>query len=189
VTCVACRMASADWMCARCRRSLAVAPDQVLDGVLVKSVFCHEGAARLLMHRLKYEAVSGIAVRLAVVLEPLLSSDCTAVIPIPRVTARRWEYGVDPARDLATALGRRTGLPVIHALGPQWWVRRRAGGRSARRGVPAFEQRATAPAGAVLIDDVVTTGTTLGAAAALTGCYQALTVTAAGTSRGRGRAR
>jgi len=183
VTCVACRMASADWICSRCRESLAAAPDQVVGGVLVRSVFCHEGAARLLVHRLKYEAVFPIASRLAVVLEPLLRPDCAAIIPIPRVTARRWRYGIDPARDLAVALGRRTGVPVIHALRPQWWVPRRAGEPSARRAAPVFGQRASAPAGAVMIDDVVTTGTTLAAAAALTGCDQALSVTAALRSR------
>jgi predicted amidophosphoribosyltransferase len=183
VTCISCRMASSAWMCFRCLRSLAASPDQLLGGLLVRSAFRHEGAARLLVHRLKYEAVFGIAARLAVVLEPLLPADCSAIIPIPRVTARRWKYGVDPARDLAVSLGRRTGLPVIHALRPQAWVARRAGGPSVRRGVPAFGIRVRGPVSAVLIDDVVTTGTTLASAAELIGCGQALTVTAAIASR------
>lgn len=143
----------------------------------MRSVFVHEGAARLLVHRLKYEAMSGIANRLAGVLEPLLGPETTALVPIPRVVVRRWRYGIDPALALATALGRRTGLPVVHSLRPRFWVRRRAGAAADPRGTPSFGLRVTAPAGSVLVDDVVTTGTTLSAAAHMTGCRRAITVT------------
>lgn len=185
MTCVACRQASSGWLCTSCRQTLVMAPDQVRGGVLVRSAFVHEAAARLLVHRLKYEAVAGIADRLAVVLEPLLGAEASALVPIPRVVARRWKYGIDPAVALAAALARRVDLPVVHCLGAHFWVRRRAGTVAGPRATPSFGLRMPAPTGAVLIDDVVTTGTTLVAASRVTGCRMAVTVTAS-ESRGSG---
>lgn len=150
---------------------------------MVRSVFAHEGAARLLVHRLKYEALAGIADRMAVVLEPLLGAEATAVVPIPRVTARRWKYGIDPAAALATALARRVEIPVVHCLRARFYVRRRAGTAASPRALPSFRLRIPAPAGAVLIDDVVTTGTTLVAASRVAGIRLAITFSASG-SRG-----
>jgi len=136
----------------------------------------------LLVHRLKYEAVAGMADRLAVVLEPLLGSDTTALVPIPRVVSRRWRYGIDPAVALATALSRRVDLPVVRSLRAHFWVRRRAGTTMDPRGLPLFGSRISTPTGSILIDDVVTTGTTLAAAANVTGCRRGITLTAGGTS-------
>lgn len=183
MTCVACRQVSRGWLCNSCRQSLVAAPEQVRGGVFVRSAFAHEGAARLLVHRLKYEALAGIADRMAVALESLLGAEATALVPIPRVTARRWKYGIDPAAALATALARRVELPVIHCLQAHFWVRRRAGIAASPRALTSFQLRMPAPAGAVLIDDVVTTGTTLVAASRATGCRRGITFTASG-SRG-----
>ena len=146
----------------------------------MRSAFGHEGAARLLVHRLKYEAISGVADRLAVVLEPLLATETTALVPIPRVVLRRWKYGIDPALALATALGRRVDLPVVQSLRPRVWTRRRAGTAGHPRGTQSFGLRTAVPAGSILVDDVVTTGTTLRAAAGVTGCRRAITVTSSG---------
>ena len=183
MTCVACRQASPRWLCDSCRQTLVAAPDQVRGGVLVRSAFAHEGAARLLVHRLKYEAVAGMANRMAVALEPLLGVEAKALVPIPRVIARRWKYGIDPAAALATALARRAEIPVVHCLRAHFWVRRRAGTSASPRMLPSFRLRVPTPVGAVLIDDVVTTGTTLVAASSTTGSRLAITFTASG-SRG-----
>jgi len=137
----------------------------------------------MLVHRLKYEAVAGIADRMAAAVEPLLWAEATALVPIPRVAARRWRYGIDPALALATALGRRVGLPVLRSLGSPFWLRRRAGPVPGRRAVPSFRLLEPTPIGAVLIDDVVTTGTTLAAASRAAGPRRAITLTASG-SRG-----
>ena len=181
MTCSACRQVSREWLCRSCLRSLATVPERVRGGVHVRSAFGHDGAARLLVHRLKYEAVSGIAERLAEVLEPLLPSDTTALVPVPRVWLRRWRYGIDPATALVTILSARVGLPVVQALRPRIWVQRRAGPAGGRRGVQSFRVRNAAPVGSILVDDVVTTGTTLRVAAGVAGCWRAVTVTASGT--------
>jgi len=180
MTCVACRRASAAWLCHSCRQSLVAAAEQLRGGVFVRSAFGHEGAAALLVHRLKYEAVAGVADRLAVALEPLLGSETTALVPIPRVVVRRWRYGIDPALALATALSRRVDIAVVRSLRAQFWVRRRAGPKAGPRGTPSFDSVMATPVGSILVDDVVTTGTTLSAAAQVSGCRRAITLTAGG---------
>jgi predicted amidophosphoribosyltransferase len=179
MTCVSCRMASPRWLCTRCVQTLAPASPQVRKGVVVRSRFRHESAARLLVHRIKYEAVAGVAAHLAPYLNEVVPADTTALVPLPRVLARRWRYGIDPARALASALGRYAAIPVVDVLRPRLWAPGRAGPRSTNKGIPRFASTAPAPEGAVLIDDVVTTGTTIGAASAATGCQRAVTLTAA----------
>jgi predicted amidophosphoribosyltransferase len=178
MTCVACRCVSAQPICADCVATLRAAADRVVAGVFVRSAFDHSGAARWLVHRLKYEAVFGVADRLAGPLTRLLPSDVTALVPVPRVHVRRHLFGVDPAASLAEAVSRRTGLPVVGVLRPRVWVTHRAGPAGRRRGTPTYRGVGKCPPGAVLIDDVVTTGVTLGAAAAASGVWRAVTVSA-----------
>jgi predicted amidophosphoribosyltransferase len=132
----------------------------------------------VLVHRLKYSAFAGAAEPLAVAMAGLLPGDATAVIPVPRVTARRWAYGVDPALELARRISRRSGIPLIQALVPRAWVRHRAGPAGRRRGTPGFSLTGSAPAGAVLIDDVVTSGVTISRAGAVSNLTRAVTATA-----------
>lgn len=173
-------MASPAPICKRCLATLAPASDLLAGQVLVRTAFVHEGAARQLVHRLKYEAVAGVAGRLARAMLPLLPDDATALIPLPRVLLRCRRYGIDPAVELAAAMGASCRLPVVKALRPGAWRRRRAGPvGEQRRGVPVFSIGRTVPAGAVLVDDVVTTGSTIRAAAAVSGVTRAVTATAA----------
>lgn len=153
------------------------APARWVGGVLVRSAFLHDGPARELVHRLKYQSdpLPGIGA----VLAPLLPRDATALVPIPRVVLRRWRYGVDPAMELARSVAAATGVPVLAGLAPPLWVHRRAGPAAQTHGRPRFDVVAPVPVGAVLIDDVVTTGATLAAAAAITGIRQAVTLTTA----------
>ncbi len=154
------------------------APERLIGPVLVRSAFEHGGAAKALVHRLKYEAVWGVAERLAMTLVPLLPADATALIPVPRVRLRRLRYGVDPAVSLARALADRTGLPLVNALVPMWWAGPRAGPAEQHRGTQRFRGARVAPPRSVLVDDVVTTGTTVLAAARVSGVRHAVSVTA-----------
>lgn len=144
----------------------------------MRAAFAHHGAARLMVHRLKYQGLVGVADLLAAAMAPLLPDDASAVVPVPRVWARRWRYGVDPAGELASALGRRRRLPVVHALRSAVWIPRRAGPAPRRRGAPRFSPGSPAPPGAVLVDDVITTGLTLAAAGRVSGLTRAVTATA-----------
>ena len=111
------------------------------------------------VHALKYSGVDAVAVALAGALVDLLPSSAAALVPIPRVVARRTRYGSDPGRMLARAVGRRTGIPVVEALRAPWFTTSQVRRRRAS-GAPFILCRPL-PDHSVLVDDVLTTGATL----------------------------
>ncbi len=145
----------------------------------MRSGFFHEGAARILAHRLKYEAVESAGRLLASEgMAHLVPPDALALIPIPRTRWRAIRYGVDPAVLLAEHLGALTGLPTVMSLRPAVYGRRHAGRMVSQRDAPVFGVTGTVPPGAVLVDDVLTTGITLETAAAALGGAVAAAITA-----------
>lgn len=171
-------------MCRRCRDVLRpVAPRLVGNGLVVAAAYRHDGPARVLVHRLKYRAVTGAAAALAPGMVAALPHGAAVLVPVPRARLRAWRHGVDPASALAAEMARLCGLPVARALRGGWWWPAHAGaGRAARlTGADArFRGVASVPHGAVLVDDVLTTGATLVAAARTTGAViGAVTATAA----------
>ncbi len=137
-------------------------------GITVTSALVHRGAARRLVWRVKYQGCRESAEVLAAWMAPLLPADSRALAPIPRIYLRRIKYRSDPALLLAAALSRRCGLPVMRILGPRLWGGANAGRRRSARTV-AFRRRWSPPQGLVLVDDVITTGTTLETAASTLG--------------------
>ncbi len=131
---------------------------------MVRSGFVHGGAARVLVHRLKYEAISSAASVLALRMIAALPPGAERLVPVPRTRWRAIRYGVDPAVELAVELSRTTGLPVTRALAAPMIAPHNAGRRRLDRHAPRFRLVRAAGSGAVLIDDVVTTGLTLAAA-------------------------
>lgn len=138
----------------------------------------HDGAARTLVRRLKYEGVAAVAHLVAPGLARLVPAAGTCLVPVPRTPIRRIRYGVDPAATLAAALSLHSGLPVVHALAPPLWHPPNAGSARRERRPPRLTARRVVH-GAVLVDDVSTTGATLDAAAEAVGfVHGALTITA-----------
>lgn len=183
--CLSCRSFGPS-LCSSCRDSLRPAGERLVGGVVTRSAFVHDGAARTLVHRLKYEGMGAVAELLAGAMAPLVPAEAAALVPVPRVLARTVSLGVDPGRALAAALARRTGLPLRPVLAPALVGPRHAGRGRGERRPPALRRAGPVPAGAVLVDDVVTTGTSLAAAAAALGAGSvtaAVTATAAGTGR------
>ena len=139
-------------------------------GLLVRSLFVHDGAIRPAVHALKYRGTDRIAAVIAPRLVDLLPEDATALVPVPRALVRRMRYGVDPGRVLARAVAQAAGLPVVDVLRAP--VHHRSQLTLRRWDSLRFRAVAQAPHRAVLIDDVLTTGATLTAAA--TACEGAI---------------
>jgi len=151
-------------------------------GVTVVGAFRHGGQARLLVHRLKYQADLGAGRTLAAAMAQRIDADWACLVPVPRASIRKLRYGIDPACWLASAVGRVSGLPVVDALTAGVWWPRHAGARA--RPPPLFRSRVQAGPMAVLVDDVATTGATLDRASELVGTCQALVATVAFGSNG-----
>ena len=154
--------------CTGCARSLRpVGPVRLESGLLVGARFAHEGPIRSAVHALKYRGIERVAAIFAPFLADLLPTDTSVLVPIPRTLGRRIRYGVDPGRVLAREVARCTGLPVMDVLRApihrtsQLKIRRAEGLR--------FDLVGRIPHRAVLIDDVLTTGATMAAAAASCG--------------------
>ncbi len=181
--CIFCWSSATSRLCDSCRRSLRPVPTSTVAGLLIASAAAHEGVARRLVHLLKYQAMEAAGMTLAELMAPRVPGDAATLVPVPRARARRMRYGVDPARVLADSLAEITGLPVVDCLAPAlWWPSHAGMGRSQRR-APGFRSLRSAPAGGLLVDDVLTTGATLAAAAQLAGCRRAVTATRAESRR------
>jgi len=154
---------------------LTPAPDTLLPaGLRVIGAFIHVGPARRLVHSLKYRGVTAAAEPFASALAKRIPTSTTALVPVPRAAGRSIRYGIDPAAELAAAVSRRTGIPVVAALrAPLWWRRHAGAGRGDRAPI-RFSQRVPILPGAALIDDVVTTGATAAAASDALGGLPAL---------------
>ncbi len=166
--CDAPRRSGTPRLCARCR--LLLAPLRQLRGV--RTALAYDGTGAQLVRRFKFDGRSDA---LCVLLEPLvervaeLRVDC--IVPVPRHPQRVRQLGRDPVYELARALAGRTGLllprsvlrrtratPPQTGLSPRARRRNVAGSFAARPG--ALRDRR-----ALLLDDVITTGATLAAAA------------------------
>ncbi len=168
-------------ICGSCaRKAIRSPPRRIGTSLTVYPAMAHDGVGRSLVHRMKYQGTAGSAEALAALMVSCLPNQARALVPVPRTWARRVRFGIDPGRELAKALARLAALPIVTCLGAPLWVPAHAGrSRNARRR-PHFTVRRSAPEGSVLVDDVITTGSTLASAAELLDVQWAVTATSAG---------
>jgi predicted amidophosphoribosyltransferase len=189
--CVACRRAL-PWLpeprCDRCGLPLPCAPRgggcpaAAAAFEQAWAPLAHDGTARQLVAALKFRGALPVARLMAAQIAASVPRELLAgavLVPVPLHQARRRARGFDQALLIAHALGTRTGLPVVACLHRGGRPTRQLGAdRAARRAAAERQQlsvRGPAPAYALLLDDVHTTGATLDA------CARALR--AAGTRR------
>lgn len=149
--------------CQRCARLRRVFLDQ---GV---SLFRYEGTVRLAIERLKYDRVTDLAPALGAYLaegtQKLPPADL--LVPVPLHPARVRERGFSQTLLLAQAAGEQSGLPVdSRSLVRTRHTRSQMGLSREARLVnlrDAFRVRGNALEGkrVILVDDVITTGSTL----------------------------
>jgi predicted amidophosphoribosyltransferase len=174
--CTACRRpaASGAVLCPRCRRALEhLAPAPVpIAGLSVWAAVSYEGPARAVVHRLKFSRATALAGHMAAAIAANAPAGLLAhpLVAVPSPPARRRSRGFCHATLLAEALAARTGLSVLPLLDRAGHSPRQVGrARGPRlRAPPGFRAALEGSETVVLVDDVVTTGATLGA------CAQAL---------------
>ncbi len=195
--CAGCDRVDSVW-CSRCHAKLIAEPiivprKAVTDTFIVASTGLHDGILQQAVQGLKYEQVrllSGeLGRRLAAALQSL-DWDIDVIVPVPLGEVRLKERGYNQAQLIAEALAAERAVPCLpQALRRRRETRSQVGLNAQQRGEnmsDAFEADATQVQDRriLIIDDVLTTGSTLNAcaqAAAAAGAFSTwgLTVTAA----------
>jgi predicted amidophosphoribosyltransferase len=158
-------------LCERCEsglRGLAAGSTPVPGLDEAWSAAPYEGVARDLVVALKFAARLRLARRAGAVIAERAPADLLhgVIVPVPPAPARRRRRGFDAAEEIAAALGVQTGMPLALCLRRSQGRRQVGRPRAERLASPPRVRLAGAPpSAAVLVDDVVTTGATLGACA------------------------
>src|SRR4051812_42507075 len=186
--------------CSACRAELRWLGRDAVEaagGLRAWAPLAYEGPARGAVRALKFKgatrAAQAMAAQMAATAPPGWLEPPAALVPVPLHPSRARRRGYNQAERLATALAERTRLPVHDCL-------ERAGPRATQVGRDRAQRlsgisgtvrlavaRAPPPPHAVLLDDVITTGATLAACAAVLRQHGSAHVVAVAYARTPGR--
>jgi len=139
----------------------------------VRAATLYAGSGKTLVWQLKSKGAQAAATVMAARLLPLIKpSEHTLIATVPTATSRIRQRGYDQAHLIARQLARGAGLPWLNCLARSGQTHQVGAGRAQRRAQlkDAFrvtQARFVRGAHIILVDDVVTTGATLEAAAAV----------------------
>jgi ComF family protein len=176
--CAACSGAAgaSEPLCAACRRELRwLGAVTEAGGLELWAPVAYEGPARELVRALKFRGARLAAEAMAAQIAagaPRGVLDRGRLVPVPLHPRRLRRRGFNQAERLAVAIGARTGLALCDCLERGGTPRTQVGrDREARlagvSGSVTLRPGAALPRHAMLVDDVVTTGATLAACAAV----------------------
>lgn len=142
-----------------------MAPPEPLSGLW--AAFAYEGPGRELLTRFKYRNQRSSIRWLAAAMTAVLPADLPAgaLTWAPTSPHRRRRRGFDQAELLAKALGREICLPAMPLLRRVDAAGQTGRSRSQRSRAPVFASLRAPPSAVLVVDDVITTGATLQAAA------------------------
>jgi ComF family protein len=135
------------------------------------AVTSYQGQAKELVHQLKYERARAAAVPMAHLIAEVVGSrpDSTVITFIPTANRRVRQRGYDHAARIAKEVAKVCGLPYRPLLGRSGHQRQVGATRALRQTQlqDAFylRSRKAMPEAVILIDDVITTGSSLASAA------------------------
>lgn len=176
--CLGCR-AEGTLLCSACLSGLPLAPlvPPVSSLADVRCATAYASPVRELIHRCKYDLIKAAAQPLAELIlsclrsQPLAVGANVALVPVPLHRRRLRERGFNQAELIARHIGSAAGWPVCpralertRATTPQFELSR---AERATNLCDAFVAAEALPSGvtAILVDDVLTTGSTLAACA------------------------
>jgi len=173
--CVRCRLPADSGLCTACVNALhafAVPAAAADDPAPVRASLCWSPACAPLLRRYKFhgDLAAGAALARLALPELRTAPRPELLVPVPLHPARLRRRGHDQALELARFWGRELGLPVAAGALRRVFDSRPQTGLSAverrRNLLGAFVARAGLPLAIALVDDVLSTGSTVRAAAA-----------------------